>query len=201
MPLRRENFRKIDSTIRLEGERANEQTNITRKRGHEGPEFPRMNEQKRRRRQRGRGKTAAVSTIVSDRQVVVGRTVADSVLQFVSIRPRKNPRKKARAVGGEGGGKRKQNARRRRRDVYIYIYIDLCRARSTKEEERESAERRAKHELFPATFVQKPRGILVFPTIHNALSIINFALEIAKRGETILFLEKNTLPSREAVFL
>lgn len=197
MPLRRENFRKIDSTIRLEGERANEQTNITRKRGHEGPEFPRMNEQKRRR-QRGRGKTAAVSTIVSDRQVVVGRTVADSVLQFVSIRPRKNPRKKARAVGGRRRGETKAKCSEAKKR---YIYIDLCRARSTKEEERESAERRAKHELFPATFVQKPRGILVFPTIHNALSIINFALEIAKRGETILFLEKNTLPSREAVFL
>lgn len=51
------------------GRGTNEQTNITRKRGHEGPEFPRMNEHKRRRRQRGRGKTAAVSTIVSDRQV------------------------------------------------------------------------------------------------------------------------------------
>ena len=198
MPLRRENFRKIDSTIRLEGERANEQTNITRKRGHEGPEFPRMNEQKRRRRQRGRGKTAAVSTIVSDRQVVVGRTVVDSVLQFVSIRPRKNPRKKARAVGGKRRGETKAKCSEAKKR---YIYIDLCRARSTKEGGRESAERRAKHELFPATFVQKPRGILVFPTIHNALSIINFALEIAKRGETILFLEKNTLPSREAVFL
>lgn len=141
MPLRRENFRKIDSTIRLEGERANEQTNITRKRGHEGPEFPRMNEQKRRR-QRGRGKTAAVSTIVSDRQVVVGRTVADSVLQFVSIRPRKNPRKKARAVGGEGGGKRKQNARRRRRDVYIYIYRSLSRSIDERGRKRECRETR-----------------------------------------------------------
>lgn len=140
MPLRRENFRKIDSTIRLEGERANEQTNITRKRGHEGPEFPRMNEQKRRRRQRGRGKTAAVSTIVSDRQVVVGRTVVDSVLQFVSIRPRKNPRKKARAVGGEkeGGNESKMLGG----EEEIYIYRSLSRSIDERGRKRECRETR-----------------------------------------------------------
>lgn len=143
MPLRRENFRKIDSTIRLEGERANEQTNITRKRGHEGPEFPRMNEQKRRRRQRGRGKTAAVSTIVSDRQVVVGRTVADSVLQFVSIRPRKNPRKKARAVGGRRRGETKAKcSEAKKRCIYIYIYRSLSRSIDERGRKRECRETR-----------------------------------------------------------
>lgn len=54
----------------------------------------------------------------------------------------------------------------------------------------------AKHELFPAPVVQKPRPIL-FPTIHNALSIIN-RVRNREGEESILFLE-DPLPRGEAL--
>lgn len=56
--------------------------------------------------------------------------------------------------------------------------------------------RRAKHELFPASVVQKPRPIL-FPTIHNALSIIN-RVRNREGEESILFLE-DPLPRGKAL--
>lgn len=124
--------------------------------------------------------------------------MADSVLQFVSIRPRKNPRKKARAVGGRVGETKAKCSEAKKR--YIYIHGSLsC---STFDRRKRKEERRAKHELFPASVVQKPRGILVFPTIHNALSIINRVRNRKEErerkgdGESILFLEKNTPPRR-----
>lgn len=68
----------------------------------------------------------------------VGKTVADSVLQFVSIRPRKNPRKKARAEGGGNESKMLGGEE----EMYIYIYIGLCLVFSKKggRERRETRE-------------------------------------------------------------
>lgn len=195
IPLRRENFCKIDPTIRLnegEGERTNKQT----LRGSEATKVPSFQEWTSTNDDDDNGgeekPPPSRRSFPTDKSV--GRTVADSVLQFVSIRPRKNPRKKARAVGG----KRKQNARRRRRDIYIHGSLSC----STFDRRKRKEERRAKHELFPASVVQKPRGILVFPTIHNALSIINRVRNRKEErerkgdGESILFLEKNTPPRR-----
>ena len=82
------------------------------------------------------------------------------------------------------------------------IHIHGSLSCSTFDRRKRKEERRAKHELFPASVVQKPRGILVFPTIHNALSIINRVRNRKEErerkgdGESILFLEKNTPPRR-----
>lgn len=115
---------------------------------------------------------------------------------YLSARGRIRERK--REQWGGGWGKRKQNARRRRRDIHIHGSLSC----STFDRRKRKEERRAKHELFPASVVQKPRGILVFPTIHNALSIINRVRNRKEErerkgdGESILFLEKNTPPRR-----
>lgn len=140
IPLRRENFCKIDSTIRLnegEGERTNKQT----LRGSEATKVPSFQEWTSTNDDDDNGgeekPPPSRRSFPTDKSV--GRTVADSVLQFVSIRPRKNPRKKARAVEGRVGETKAKCSEAKKRYTYTWVFVVLD-VRSTKEEGRETRE-------------------------------------------------------------